>query len=184
MPRRKKANSVRRALHPRPKERGLSRKIPVISSYTELCLIAQYVELEEDEEKHFHRLRSALKGFPIYTRFLEPTKGIGPAMAGVIISEIDIHKANYPSSLWAFAGLDVAGDGQGRSRKKQHLVTTKYINRDGEEAERVGITFSPFIKTKLIGVLGSSFLRAGDKKYSQIYRGYKNRLECHPAHQE
>ena len=156
----------------------------VISSYTELCLLAQYIELEQDEDRHFRRLESVLKDYPIYTEFLEKIRGIGPAMAGVIVSEIDISKAKYPSSLWKYAGLDVAEDGQGRSRKKEHLVTVKYVNSDGEEAERNSITFSPFLKTKLLGVLGSSFLRAGDNTYSRIYRNYKNRLENHPAHQE
>jgi hypothetical protein len=52
-------------------------------------------------------------------------------MAGVILSEIDITKAEYPSSLHKYAGLDVAGDGQGRSRKKEHLEESDYIDKDG-----------------------------------------------------
>jgi len=36
----------------------------------------------------------------------------------------------------------------------------------------------------LLGVLASSFLRAGDNRYSQIYRNYKNRLENHQSHKE
>lgn len=156
----------------------------VISNYTELCLLAQYIELEQDEDRHFRRLESVLKDYPIYTEFLEKIRGIGPAMAGVIVSEIDISKSKYASSLWKYAGLDVAEDGRGRSRKKEHLVAVKYINSDGEEAERNSITFSPFLKTKLVGVLGPSFLRAGDNPYSRIYRGYKNRIENHPAHKE
>ena len=43
-------------------------------------------------------------------------------MAGVLISEFDIHRARYPSSMWKYAGLDVARDGRGRSRKAEHLV--------------------------------------------------------------
>lgn len=154
----------------------------VISSYTELCLVAQYVELEKAESQHFGRLKNVLKDYPIYTEFLEGVKGVGPAMAGVIISEIDIHKAKYPSSLWAYAGLDVARDGQGRSRRKEHLTEYEYTNKAGEPATRVGITFNPFLKTKLVGVLGSSFIKAGDNTYSRIYRDYKNRLENHPKH--
>jgi len=156
----------------------------VISTYTEICLVAQYVSLEKQETEHFKRLGAILKDYPIYTQFLEGVKGVGPAMAGVIISEIDISKARYPSSLWMYAGLDVADDGRGRSRKAEHLVEREYVNKDGEDAKRMGITFNPFLKTKLTGVLAASFLRAGDNPYSKIYRDYKNRLENHPAHVE
>lgn len=156
----------------------------VISNYTELCLLNQYVDLEEQEVKHFRQLASALKEYPIYTQFLEKVKGVGAAMAGVIISEIDIRKATYSSSLWAYAGLDVAADGNGRGRKKEHLVEVEYKNKMGEQATRVGITFNPFLKTKLVGVLASSFLRAGENPYSVIYNNYKHRLENHDKHKE
>lgn len=156
----------------------------VISNYTELSLIAQYFDLEKSEKTHFTRLGAILKDYSVYSEFLDDVKGIGPAMAGVIISEIDITKAKYPSSLWAYAGLDVASNGAGRSRKAEHLREYEYIDKEGEVKAKKGITFNPFLKTKLVGVLGSSFLRAGDNKYSQIYRDYKNRLENHSKHAE
>lgn len=151
----------------------------VISSYTELCLIAQYIDLEKHEASHFRRLGNILREYQIFTEFLDDIKGIGPAMAGVIISEIDIRKARYPSSLWAYAGLDVAADGQGRSRKKEHLRDIEYTDKDGKAATRVGITFNPFLKTKLLGVLASSFLRCKDSPYAEIYYDYKHRMESH-----
>lgn len=156
----------------------------VISSYTELSLVAQYLDLERSEAEHFRRLGNALKGIPIFDTFLDDIKGIGPAMAGVIISEIDIRKARHPSSLWAYAGLDVAENGAGRSRKAEHLVEREYTTKDGEQKTRKSITFNPFLKTKLTGVLASSFLRAGDNKYSRIYRDYKLRLESHAKYAE
>lgn len=151
----------------------------VISDYTELCLVAQYMDLEKHEDQHFRRLGNILNEFPIYTHFLDHVRGIGPAMAGVIISEIDITKCRYPSSLWKYAGLDVASNGAGRSRKKEHLVEREYKDRDGNPATRVGITFNPFLKTKLVGVLASSFLRCQDSPYAEVYRNYKHRLENH-----
>jgi len=156
----------------------------IISSFTELCLVAQYVSLESQEDSHFLRLGSMLNEYPIYTEYLKGVKGVGPAMAGVLISEIDIERCQYPSSLWKYAGLDVAEDGRGRSKKKEHLVSTKYVNKDGEDAIKLGITFNPWLKTKLIGVLASSFLKAGDNEFSQVYRDYKNRIENHPDHIE
>ena len=156
----------------------------LISTYTELCLLRHYVDLEEVEKNHFKMLQNVLKGYPIYTDYLESIKGIGPAMAAVIISEIDISKAKYPSSLHKLAGLDVCEDGKGRSKRKEHLVEVGYIDKDGKEQTKMSITFKPFLKTKLVGVLGSSFLRAGENPYSIIYNNYKNRLENHPDHIE
>ena len=157
----------------------------VISSYTELVLVDQYLSLEQQEDKQFSRLKNVLKDFPIYNEFLENIYGVGPAMAGVIVSEINIHAAQYPSSLWKYAGLDVvAADGKGRSRKKEHLEESEYINKDGETATKMGITFNPFLKTKLVGVLGSSFIKQSPAKcpYRKIYDDYKHRLENMPAH--
>lgn len=152
----------------------------LISSYTELCLLSQYLELEDAEKRHFKHLEQVLKEFPIYTQWLKDVKGIGPAMAGVIIAEIDITRAEYPSSLWKFAGIDTGPDGKGRSRRKEHLVRVKYLNKNKEEAERDSITFNPFLKTKLVGVLAGSIIKAGEGPYSKIYYDYKHRLENRP----
>lgn len=215
----------------------------VISDYTEFCLISNYMEIERHEKQHFDRLKSILKDFPIYEKFLLEVKGCGPAMAAVIISEIDIHKARYPSSLWKYTGLDVVAgwelhsvdgiDGVpldqvegriptidplrpehggtdvvatdpehlsvtfvvggkkvkgvyrwvssgGRSRRQEHLVERKYIDAEGKEHMRKSIAFRPFLKTKLMGVLADAFLRAGENKYEQEYRNYKNRIENMP----
>ena len=158
----------------------------LISNMTELVLIDQYFTLEKDESKHFRQLEKVLKEYKIYTHFLKGVKGIGAAMAGVIMSEIDIHKSKYPSSIWKYAGLDVAQDGKGRSRKKEHLIDTEYTDREGEVKTKKGITFNPFLKTKLVGVLGSSFLRAGvaDNPYRAVYDNYKDRLNNTPDHDD
>jgi len=148
----------------------------LISGETEYCLIREYIRLLEAEEQQFKDIGKALKGFPIWTEFMLGVRGVGPAMAGVIISEIDIAKAMYPSSLHKYAGLDVAEDGKGRSRKSEHLVQVEYTDKEGKSATRNGITFNPFLKTKLVGVLGSSFIKLGGP-YREIYDGYKNRLQ-------
>lgn len=153
---------------------------PLISSFTEFVLLQQFMELEESEKRHFANLAKILLEYPVFTGYLQEVKGIGPAMAGVIVSEIDISKVKYVSSLWAYAGIDVAADGAGRSRRKEHLVEREYIDRDGQPAKRMGITFNPFLKTKLMGVLAASFLRVGENPFSKIYNDYKHRLESSP----
>lgn len=153
----------------------------VISNYTELCLLNQYFELESREAKSFKQIEKALQEYPIYNEFLSDVKGCGPAMSAVIISEIDIHKARYASSLFKYAGLDVAADGRGRGKFKEHLTTYNYVDANGEIQQRQGITFKPFLKTKLLGVLAGSFLKC-KSPYAQSYYDYKNRLQNDPRH--
>lgn len=159
---------------------------PVISDYTELVLLQQYKDLAAQERHQFATLKSVLQDYPIWTEFMEKVTGCGPAMAGVIISEIDIHKAKYPSSLWMYAGLDVAPNGEGRSRKADHLIDREYLSREGKVETKKSITFNPFLKTKLTGVLAGSFIKVGAEKskYAKAYYDYRNRLENHPVHKE
>ena len=156
----------------------------VIDSLTDLFLVGQYVDLERTEREQFVRLGRLLDGYPIWRGFLKGVKGIGPAMAGVLISEIDVRTARYASSVWRYAGLDVAADGRGRGRFKEHLVKRAYVSLEGEPKERDSITFNPFLKTKLMGVLAGSFLKQPGSPYRQVYLDYKHRLESHPAHAE
>lgn len=155
----------------------------LLTSYTETCLLSQYIEMEKGEERQFNRLGQVLLDYPIYTEFLEKIKGIGPAMAGVIISEFDIYKAKYSSSLEMYIGLDVvkddAGNGYGRSNRGEHLVKRAYKDKDGNDKERNSVTFNPWLRTKLLGVLSGSFLRAGNEKYVQVYKDAKHRYENH-----
>jgi len=151
----------------------------LISSMTELTLIRQYRSLHEIEDTHFGSLEQELAGIPIWDNWLKDVKGIGPTMAAVILSEFDIHKARYPSSLWAYAGLDVADDGMGRSKRKEHLVDREYTAADGTQKTKKAITYNPFLRTKLLGVLGVSFLRSGNERYRKYYDDYKLRMENH-----
>ena len=158
------------------------KKDGLISEYAEFSLIQQYFDLVHAEENALKQITYAVKKFPIYKNFLEDVKGVGPTMAAVIISGFDIHKAEYPSSLWAYAGLDVVGN-KGRSRIKEHLVDQTYLDSEGVEQTKKGISFNPFMKTKLIGVLGSSFVKTNGK-YREVYDNYKNRIKNMPAHAE
>lgn len=153
----------------------------VISSFTELHLVGYYLSLVKAEANLFKAVQQELDTLPIWMEFLKDVKGIGPAMAGVIVSEFDIHKAKYPSSLHAYAGLDVAVDGAGRSRRKEHLREVEYTDKNGKPATRVGVTFNPFLKTKLMGVLAASFLKIGVERspYAKLYYDYKHRMENH-----
>lgn len=194
----------------------------LISDYAELVLVEQYMSLLRAEERQFDSLVKVMTGIPIYDDFLKDCRGVGPAMAGVLLSEIDITKAEYSSSLWKLAGLDVITLGryvnangdtkivpareieahfdltpdakflaegkyevefftEGRSRKEHALVDRPYVNKDGKDATRRSITFNPFLKTKLIGVLGTSFLRSTNYTVDGKRMGAAKRLELAKA---
>lgn len=151
---------------------------PLIAEYGELVLVHQFVALEKQENNHFRFLGEALEDVPIYMAYLIHQRGVGPAMAGALISKLDPYKARHVSSFWKFAGLDVGPDGRGRSRRAEHLVERTYINKKGKEAKRMGITYDPWLKTKLY-VLAASFLRAASD-WVEDYYYYKHRLETDP----
>ena len=160
----------------------------LISDYAELTLSAQYFQLLRDETEQFKRLGDMVQETPLWQGFLKDIRGVGPAMAGVILSELDPYRAEYPSSFCKYAGLDVAPDSdgvmKGRSKQACHLVDKEYTNAAGEQSVRKSITFNPWLKTKLVGVLGTVFIKQpADKcEYRKIYDDYKHRLKHMDAH--
>lgn len=171
------------------------KKDGVFDDYTEVNLAGLYTRLYEDEQLQIKRLEGVLTDFPIWNKFLLDVRGCGPMMAGVIISALDPYKAKYPSSFHKYIGIDVVkvkkegSDemvGVGRSRKKESLEESEYIDKEGNTKTKMGITFNPWAKTKIVGVLGSSFIKQpADKcKYRKVYDDYKFRLQNMPAHSE
>lgn len=155
---------------------------PIISDEGHADLVRSYFDLEQNEEQSAKVISRSVGNFPIWDGFLKGVKGIGPMIAAVLITEIEIARARYPSSLWKYAGLDVAGDGGGRSKREAHLVEREYTAKDGSTKMRNSITFNPFLKTKLLGVLGPSFLKANNAGYRQLYDEAKHRYATDPRH--
>ena len=151
----------------------------IIGSAAEYSLIDSYVALERQEAKQFRDLTGTLEEIPIYAGYLHDVVGVGPAMAAVLISYLDPRKARHASSFNKYAGLDVAS-GSGRSRREEHLVEREYVDRNGDIRTRKGVTYNPFLKTKLMGVLGPSFLRSGSP-WREVYDNYKHRIVSDPA---
>ena len=151
----------------------------IIGSAAEFALVGSYLALETQEARQFRDLTGTLEAIPIYSQYLTNVTGIGPAMAGVIIAYLDPHRARHVSSFWKYAGLDVA-NGSGRSRREEHLVERAYEDKNGEMKTRLGVTYNPFLKTKLMGVLGPSFLRSGSE-WRVVYDDYKHRIVSDPA---
>lgn len=190
----------------------------LITDYNEYILVRQYIRLLDSEEEAFKQLGRVLENVPIYSEFLKTVGGVGPAVAGVIISEIDIHKAQTSSALWRYAGLDTVlvgeyyddknerhiiphidfiekygtiDDGEsiyfnghlvnrifmGRTLRKETMTLTTYIDKEGKEQIRKTIGHNPFLKSKLMGVLATSFLRSGIAIVDGKQAGALKRLE-------
>lgn len=155
----------------------------IISSLVELEFVNSYIELMKIESNLIKSINKMISGFLVWEYFLKDVPGCGPLMAAVIISELDPRKARYVSSFWRYTGLDVAPDGRGRSRRKEHLVDVEYVDKEGNLATKKSITFNPFLKTKLIGVLGPSFIKC-KSPYSDTFYDYRHRLENHPKYKD
>lgn len=153
---------------------------PIISTAAEYALVESYLALEKQEAKQFRDLEGTLMEIPIYRDYLSTVPGIGPAMGGVLVSYLDPRKARHASSFNKYAGLDV-DKGSGRSRREEHLVEREYVDKNGDTKTRLGVTYNPFLKTKLMGVLGPSFLRSNSPKWRKCYDDYKHRMETDPA---
>lgn len=166
----------------------------ILTSPSEIYFVEQYLKLLNEEEDSFKRLERSLREVPFYTEYLSKIRGIGPAMAGVLISELDPYKAKYPSSFWKYAGLDVVAvfdketheliKTEGRGRREHHLVMSSYKDKNGEMKEKRGLSYNPWLKAKLLAVLGASFLRANNEQYVPIYQNYKVRQLNRPELQD
>jgi len=148
----------------------------VISTYTELALIHQYLQIEAQERQQFRLMGDALEDVPIWTVWLCDQVGIGPAMGGVLVTYFDIVKAELVSQMWALAGLDVGPDGKARGRTKAHLVERSYKAKDGSTKTKMSTTFDPWLQSKLLGTMGPNFLRS-DAPARVHYDNYKHRIE-------
>jgi hypothetical protein len=158
-----------------------------------------YMALIGQETIVYGEINEFLDNFPIWHQYMSHVTAFGPAMAGIMITYVDINKCPYVSNLYKFLGLDVVlydhenkefvnniteADnrgilGEARSRKKHHLIDREYENKDGEMKEKKSITYSKFAHDKLLGVLSGNLIRQ-NSHYREIYHNYKNRISNEP----
>ncbi len=106
--------------------------------------------LKELENQIKQKLEPELQHVRIYTEFLADIKGIGPTLAGGLVSRLDPHEAPYISSFWKYCGLHVK-NGKAAGREK------------GSKVE-----YNPFMKDHLWKV-GDQFIKQRTPKYREIY---------------
>lgn len=141
-------------------------------------MISSFNQMVATEQRMITICGKEVQKHQLWNSFFKDVKGCGPMMAAVCLAYLDPYKARYASSFWKYCGLDVIVDENGSHGRTNHdYIMVEYTNKNGEVAERKSISYNPVIKTKLVGVLGSSFLRAGkEAHYAKVYYDYKNRL--------
>lgn len=112
----------------------------------------------------------------LWDSFLVHVKGCGEAMTAVLISEFDINIATTVSKMWQFAGLN-PGMVAGKKRKKDKTIITDTMVRGDRKTPGFICPFNQFLRAKLCGVLGASFLKCGSP-YRQYYDNMRTRLEA------
>jgi len=137
------------------KNGDIKKKAPEKDMTILVTLLARREEVFALEEATFKDLAKEVHLHPLWKAFLSEVKGCGESTAAVIMSEFDIYKAPAVSNLWSFAGL-----APGKDRKVK-----------GQKCP-----YNQFLRTKLCGVLGSSFLKC-NSPYREYYDNMKNRLE-------
>ena len=140
-----------------------------------------------------------LKEFPIFTEWLSKVKGIGTIAAGWIIGEFNIYKADTVSKMWQYAGLN-----PGLVRGKKRIEISKYKEKDGtiigefhspkgkvesylvltdqmirgdKATPGFVLPYNKNLRTALVGVMGTGFVKAQNHYCMEIYYPYKTRLE-------
>jgi hypothetical protein len=122
-------------------------------------------------------IRKTIHDHPLWLGFLEDVKGCGEMMAAIILTEYDIEKATTVSKLWAFTGLS-PGMTRGRKAtkgKNKYKVTDTLIRQD-RRTKGYLCPYNQFLRAKMIGVLGSGFLKA-NSPYREYYDNMRNRLQ-------
>ncbi len=147
-------------------ERDMDWLIQVKKRRDDILAMEEMTAKELAKEIHLH---------PLWKVFLADVKGVGESIAAVIISEFDIYKAPTVSNLWSFAGL-APGMVKGRKMKNGKIVVVDDLVKADKKTPGFLCPFNQFLRAKLCGVLGSSFLKC-NSPYREHYDNMKNRLE-------
>lgn len=171
----------------RKKFNKIAPTLQYVKVYDTFILLDSYIKQLTNENRQARRVKDIIVDHPLWLYVKDHPKdfvGIGPMTIAIMISEYDIYKSTYISTMEAYAGIGVAEDGKGMSKRKEHLVLRPYINDQGEPDERLSITYNPFLKKTLLGVVAVNLLRSGTKSehpemnsfYRKVFDHKKNQL--------
>ena len=192
---------------PKGKKPGESEKMEVELHEVDQAILDRRAEdLHKSEKLALKDVAAHLKTMPIYTQILKDKtrfKGLGPTMAGVILSENDIFRQDTVSKMWAFSGLAPVQawrctvcnnlvEPNGPAETKFHHISKlaekscKSVELPRQQVYQSGramrptkgekLPYNAFLKTKLIGVLGPCLLQA-NSSWRSFYDNYKHRMQ-------
>jgi hypothetical protein len=148
-----------------------------VEDYSFLRVLLDEISLQEERLKK--EINKELKTYKIYNEFLINVKGIGDTLAGILLANFDIYKADTVSKFYAFAGICkglVRGiKWIGKAGNKKPVRTDILVQRD-RLTEGFSSPFNKDLRSKLLGVLAASFLKS-NSPYRLFYDNYKNRKE-------
>ncbi len=136
---------------------GESKAPPTLDEADRLYLQRQNRVLMSLEADTLKRVSELLTKIPI-AAWLGEQKGIGVTMAGVLISEINIHRCETPSALWAYAGLHTDAETGAAVRRRRGQVAN----------------WNSFLKTKSVKVMAECMIKA-NSPWRSFYDSYKMR---------
>jgi hypothetical protein len=152
-------------------------------------------ELETLEKEALKHIKTIVRAHPLWDAFLSNTRGIGEQSASVLLSTIDIHRANTVSAVWMYTGLGVvphvtcskcghvSWHNKGvcqkviKDKKTCGGITVPIGEEKGIQRPIPGekISYNKWLRTKLLGVIGANFIKLSSP-YRKFYDDYKNRL--------
>lgn len=163
------------------KEGAKEGKLEFIKEVFDYRMADIYKQQLDTEERAVAALADEVRAHPMWDIFFKDVRGCGPMMAGVCLAYLDPYKARHASGFWRYAGLDVvtAEDGTTHGRSRSDTEEQQYIDENGDIKTKKGVTYNPKVKSKLIGVLGGSFIKFAEKDgiyvgYGKVYYDKKN----------
>lgn len=130
---------------------------------------------KDSEQKLAKAIKKYVEQTDEWNLFLKNIKGCGPILAAILITEIDIKKANTVSAIWQYAGMNPAKNIKGRKYVNGKVIVTDDLIRGDKLTKGYLAPYNKFLKTAILGKLGDSFLKT-NSPYRKYYDDYKERL--------
>lgn len=164
-------------------------KNETIKNYSLYKQIAVYFMLKNAENICKKEMARLVHMHPLWYKYLVGVSGVGEVTAAIMLSSLDIRKTEHPSGFIRYLGMDTVpdldengniqynsdGSIKKRARCKKDKVTQTYLASDGSVKTRENINYNIFVKSRIIGVLGQSFVKHKGP-YNTIYKDYKERI--------
>ena len=151
-----------------------------VSTEMDTECILDLVDIKEDlesiERRIEYKILKELKGMPIYEDFFKGIKGVGTILSAIIISEIDIEKADTVSKIWQYAGLNPGMCNGRKWSAEEGIHKTDNLVRGDRVTKGYLSPYNCYLKSKLVKVLSDCLIRNGSS-YRRIYDDCKADLE-------